>query len=263
MGLVDVYLDGVLVLNDFDLYSNANISKVLIYSNNSLANTVHTLRIENTGLKNPSSSGNYVNIDYLVHGLGDYIVLPSQVNNVLPVTLISFNGKIEQKRIRLDWQTSNEVNNSHFDVLKLDKNATFKSIGTVTAKRDFATVNNYFLYDEQPQKGINYYQLKQYDLDGKSTLSKIVGVNFGSQSVFSVYPNPIKAGETIKIRFTNPENEVFVQLIDMSQRIIMQKSYDGTQQNIELSPTTLQPGVYILNIKTATGQYANKITVGP
>lgn len=261
MGLVDVYLDGVLVLNDFDLYSNANISKVLIYSNNNLANTVHTLRIENTGLKNPSSSGNYVNIDYLVHGLGDYIVVPSQVNNVLPVNLISFNGKIEQKRIRLDWQTTNEVNNSHFDVLKSDKNNVFKSIGSVNAKREFASVNNYFLYDEQPAKGINYYQLKQYDLDGKSSLSKIVSVSFGANNFFTVYPNPVKTGEAVKIRFSKPEYGIFIQLIDMSQRVVLQKSYDGLQNNIELVTSVLQPGVYILNIKSATGQYTNKITV--
>ncbi|MCU0321197.1 MAG: T9SS type A sorting domain-containing protein [Chitinophagaceae bacterium] len=264
MGLVDVYLDGVLVLNDFDLYSNANISKVLIYSNNNLANTVHTLRIVNTGLKNPISTGNFVNIDYLVHGLGDYIVAPSQTGGALPVNLLSFNGKAEQNKIRLDWQTTNEVNNSHFDVLKLDKNGVFKGIGSVNAQRDNRRINTYALYDEEPNDGINYYQLKQFDLDGKSSLSKIVSVNFGSKLAFSVYPNPTRVGESIKIRFTKPESEIFVQLIDMSQRVILQQSFDGAQQNIELSSKALQPGIYILNIKTAAGQQFNyKINVMP
>jgi len=263
MGLVDVYLDGVLVLNDFDLYSNTNTSKALVYSNNNLANTVHTLRIENTGLKNPSSSGNYVNIDYLVHGLGDYIVVPSQVNNVLPVNLLSFNARAEQKRIRLDWQTANEINNSHFDVLKLDRNSTFVPIGKINAKQGNASFKDYMFYDEAPNMGVNYYQLKQFDNDGKSTLSKIVSINYGNKNLVSVYPNPIKSGEPIKIRLNKPEQEVFIQLLDMSQRVIMQKSFEEIIQNVELQSTSLKPGIYILNITSASGRLANKITVIP
>ncbi len=264
MGLVDVYLDGVLVLNDFDLYSNNSVSKALIYSNNNLTNTVHTLRIENTGLKNPSSTGIFVNIDYLVHGLGNYIISPSQTGGVLPIYLLSFDTQREQNKVRLIWQTTNEVNNSHFDVLKLDKNGVFKGIASVNAQRDYRRINTYSFYDEEPNDGINYYQLKQFDLDGKSSLSKIVSINFGSKSVFSVYPNPTKVGESIKIRFTKPESEIFVQLIDMSQRVILQKSFDGAQQNIELSSKALQPGIYILNVKTAAGQQFNyKINVMP
>jgi Secretion system C-terminal sorting domain/Pectate lyase superfamily protein len=263
MGKVDVYLDDVLVLDDFDLYSHTVQTKSLIYSNSNLQNTTHTLRIVNTGLKNASATDNYVNIDYLMHRLGNYIVSPTQTGGVLPVNLISFTGKVEQHKIKLDWQTTNEVNNSHFDVLKLNKKEIFTSIGLVNAQTSNRPINTYSIYDVEPNDGVNYYQLKQFDLDGKASLSKIVSVNFSATSIFSVYPNPTKVGELIKIRFTKPETEVFVQLIDMSQRVILQKSFDGAQQNIELSSKALQPGIYILNVKTTAGQFSNKIVVIP
>jgi hypothetical protein len=67
MGKVDVYLDDKLVLKNFDLYANKPYPKALIYQNNNLANTTHTLRIENSGLKNNKASGNFINIDYLLY----------------------------------------------------------------------------------------------------------------------------------------------------------------------------------------------------
>ncbi|HET8829330.1 MAG TPA: hypothetical protein VFM79_08300, partial [Pelobium sp.] len=76
MGKVDVYLDDKLVLNNFDLYSNTTESKSLIYQNNNLVNTTHTLRIENAGSKNKNAIGNHINIDFLVYKQGNIIVKP-------------------------------------------------------------------------------------------------------------------------------------------------------------------------------------------
>jgi hypothetical protein len=76
MGKVDVYLDDKLVLKNFDLYANAPESKVLIYQNNKLANTTHTLRIENVGSKNSKATGSFINIDYLLYKQGNIIVSP-------------------------------------------------------------------------------------------------------------------------------------------------------------------------------------------
>ncbi len=71
----------------------------------------------------------------------------------------------------------------------------------------------------------------------------------------------MKTGEAVRIRFSKPAYGIFIQLIDINQRVVMQKSYDGLQNNIELVTSFLQPGVYILNIKSATGQCVNKISV--
>lgn len=77
MGKVNIYLDGKLVLKNFDLYAKNSESKSLVYQNNNLTNTTHTLKIENAGSKNKNSTGNFINIDFLVHKQGDIIVKPN------------------------------------------------------------------------------------------------------------------------------------------------------------------------------------------
>lgn len=62
-GCANVYIDGVLVLANFDLYSNPPVYPIDLYSINNLPYGAHTIKIEVTGNKNPASSGFYVSVD--------------------------------------------------------------------------------------------------------------------------------------------------------------------------------------------------------
>jgi len=263
MGIVDVYLDGVLVLDDFDLYSGPVQTKSLIYSNNNLQNTTHTLRIENTGLTNANATNNYVNIDFFVHKLGNYVVKPSPVNSSLPITLLDFYGKTVLNEVVLNWRTTNEINNSHFEVLKYDEISGFKSIGSVSAKKEPASLNNYSFVDSNPNNGSNYYQLKQYDFDGKSSTSKTIEVYFGFNNPFTVYPNPVKVGDDIHIKSLNFDKQLDIQLVDINQRVILKKQVTEQQGRLYLSTKGLLPGVYILKLNTGKQQLYNKVVIVP
>jgi hypothetical protein len=260
MGKVDVYLDDVLVLNDYDLYANTTINKFLVYSNSALSNTVHTLRIVNSGLSNTSAINTYVNIDYLLHRMGNYIA-SSAPNSVLPITLLDFYGKPDANQVLLSWQTTNEINNSHFEVLKLDKDNNFNSIGRLEAKKTPGILNNYSFADLKPKNGNNYYQLMQYDIDGKSTPSKIIQVNFSLQSALSVYPNPVKAGSIVNVLLLSDDAELEFQLIDMQQRVVQQKIFSNDGKQLTLSTVGLMPGLYVMKLKSKTNQYMGKIIV--
>lgn len=263
MGIVDVYLDGVLVLDDFDLYSGPVQTKSLIYTNNNLQNTTHTLRIENTGLRNANATNNYVNIDFLVHKLGNYVVKPSPVNSSLPITLLDFYGKTVLNEVVLNWRTTNEINNSHFEVLKYDGISGFKSIGSVSAKKEPASLNNYSFVDSNPNNGSNYYQLKQYDFDGKSSTSKTIEVYFGFNNPFTVYPNPVKVGDDIHIKSLNFDKQLDIQLVDINQRVILKKQVTEQQGKLYLSTKGLLPGIYILKLNTGKQQFYNKVVIVP
>ncbi|MCU0321198.1 MAG: T9SS type A sorting domain-containing protein [Chitinophagaceae bacterium] len=243
MGMVDVYLDDVLVLDNFDLYSNIVQTKSLIYSNSNLQNTTHTLRIVNTGLKNASATANYVNIDFLMHRLGNYIVSPSQTGSLLPVNFLSFTGKADQNKIKLDWQTTNEINNSHFEVLKLDKNASFKTIGKVNAKNETSGINSYFHDDDTPNKGVNYYQLKQYDLDGKFSFSKMLTVHFDSKSTITLFPNPVKDRLYIA---GMPQGNNTIELFSITGARVKTISVNNTNHVMQLSE--IPSGKYVIKI---------------
>ncbi|MFY7899002.1 MAG: T9SS type A sorting domain-containing protein, partial [Chitinophagaceae bacterium] len=263
MGKVDVYLDDVLVLDDFDLYSASVQTKSLIYSNSNLQNTTHTLRIVNTGLRNTNATANYVNIDFLVHRLGNNIVSPQNTGNALPLTLLSFEGKQESNNVKLAWTTTQEVNAGHFELLHSNGSDAFKIIGRVNAKNQFAGTNDYVSFHDNPNSGFNYYQLKQYDADGKFTFSNIVRVNFGISSSVSVYPNPVKVGELVNLKFNNPENNISLTVMDLNQRVVLQRVYSGINTNINFSTLAMQPGMYILKINNSSKEMISKIFVSP
>jgi hypothetical protein len=258
MGKVDVYLDGNLVLDDFDLYSNITETKFLVFENINLQNTTHTLRIENTGLKNSNSTGNYVNIDYLLYKQGNIIN-----NTVLPITLLDFYGKAQSRDIKLFWQTTQEINNSHFEILKLNNTYKFTPIGEVKAKTIPLGINNYSFIDSKPNKGSNYYELKQYDLDGKSSTSKTIEVNFSFDNTFSIYPNPVKAGDNLNMTLLNFDNQLDIELVDMNQKVVLKKHINQQQNSLSMSTKGLIPGVYILKLNSDKQQFVTKVVIVP
>lgn len=63
-GEVDVYLDGNLVLDDYDTYRSSTHFQQIIYSNGSLPPGPHTIRLESTDQKNPASNGTLAMFDF-------------------------------------------------------------------------------------------------------------------------------------------------------------------------------------------------------
>jgi hypothetical protein len=112
---------------------------------------------------------------------------------VVSVGLLDFNatGK-DNKTVSLDWQTTSELNSDHFDVEYSTDGVTFSSIGKVAAAGTSTTARNYNLIHTKPINGINYYRLKQVDMDGTSKYSVIRKVKFGAASVLYAMPNPTK-----------------------------------------------------------------------
>ena len=62
-------------------------------------------------------------------------------------------------------------------------------------------IGKYSFVDENPLLGTNYYQLKQIDIDGTYTKSKIVAVNPGIISGTVIAPNP--AQDYVNIQFSS------------------------------------------------------------
>jgi len=55
---------------------------------------------------------------------------------------------------------------------------------------------NYSEKDEAPLHGISYYRLKQMDYDGKTSYSRVVTVEFNSNSQIKVQYNAAENNET-------------------------------------------------------------------
>lgn len=105
------------------------------------------------------------------------IIYPSATDPTLPVSLTSFTGKLNNNAVDLKWSTASEQNNSHFDILRSADAKSFTLLDRVEGNVNTNEPKEYNYQDRNPLSGTNYYQLKQFDLDGKeNVIDRIVVV---------------------------------------------------------------------------------------
>ncbi len=200
-----------------------------------------------------SGSGRYVRMYGTVRGTGygyslyDFSVFGSAL---LPVTLTNFKAyKETDQSVTLKWQTEQEENNKLFEIDRSTDAKTFEPIGEVAGVGNSSTVQNYTFTDHHPLAGINYYKLRQVDVDQRYIYSSIVSVDLSgsSRSSLEVFPNPVSNLLTVRAADGELLNDVRIysqngSQIDMKQSIAS-AIYSCSLQN-------LKPGLYFVQVST-------------
>lgn len=157
----------------------------------------------------------------------------------LPVELIAFTAAADDKRVTLNWETTEERGNDRFVVERSTDGRRWVQLGSVLANG--RSNGNYRFLDEQPYAGTNVYRLRQLDLDGRATLYGPVVAEF-TAGALAVYPNPA----TDRLRFNRAfSGDVRVELFDgAGRRLLSVTPADGT-----LNVSDLEPGLYLLSVR--------------
>lgn len=96
---------------------------------------------------------------------------------ILPVSFLSFTGKINQKgEAILNWKLTQQQNMNGFEIERSTDGQSYQKIGFVKVSSE-AINSEYNFVDKSPLAGLNYYRLKIIDQDGKFRYSTIVSVN--------------------------------------------------------------------------------------
>ncbi len=179
----------------------------------------------------------------------------------LPVDLISFSGKQIGAQISLNWKTANEVNFSHFEVLKrTNSTQEFAAIQKVVGSKQ----STYSFTDGAPDEGSNYYKLKMVDLDGTSKFSRIIAISFNRNATLAynmkqnknfeelkeinLYPNPVT--EVLFMNGVNFSTIKSVEIINALGRVVQTRT---SFPNGGMDVTGLPGGTYIAKITSAGG----------
>ncbi len=185
-----------------------------------------------------------------------YSLMP-EIGVVLPLQLFNFQGFTEKQGNRLVWQTTHEINVSHFDIERSFDGKIFDKLGTVQAKNansiyefmDIQTISKL----ENSQNSIQYYRLKINDLVGTSSFSKVIALNredtveernpdkIGKEGKIKLFPNPTKDVLTIFCE-TNLEGKKIEIVNTFGQVVLTQNAFEGHSFNIQ----KLANGVYFL-----------------
>lgn len=97
----------------------------------------------------------------------------------LPVELVSFSAKYDNKQVVVRWATASEKDAANFSVERSSDGKNFSSVALVPAAGTSATRREYEAIDRSMRSGLNYYRLKQTDLDGTFTYSQVLPVQVG------------------------------------------------------------------------------------
>lgn len=170
----------------------------------------------------------------------------------LPVVLVSFEAVSENTVIRLSWSTASESNNSGFEI---ERSADAKKwskqgfVSNLTEGGNSTSLLNYVFTDAAPLKGINYYRLKMIDFDETFAYSRIRSVTMDTPLARMVaYPNPVSGG---KLAIAIADTESYkVEVYNLSGVRVLQQNL-GKER--ELNVGGLASGVYVLSVKSATG----------
>ncbi|OJJ21437.1 hypothetical protein BKI52_12870 [marine bacterium AO1-C] len=212
--------------------------------------------VESTG---PSTS------DFTFSTLGDGIFTLAWNFIALPVQFLDLKADaINNEKVAVKWVTNNEDEIARFEVqASRDGGKTFETIGQRLGKGNGRGAINYEFLDNTPIDGINYYRLRQVDINGLERFTKVITANINRPATFSVTPNPASKGQTIQIELTSiaPRENVTVKLLDIKGNVLSSQKVDGAKILDYKLPVNIATGLYMLKLETASKSYQSKIVV--
>lgn len=174
----------------------------------------------------------------------------------LPVTLSSFKATKQSNSVQLNWTTASEKDNNYFNVLRAGDDKQFVTIGKINGSGTLATSKAYNLTDFKPNAGANYYKLTQTDFNGDSKeIGEVQHVTFDlSSTALAVVQNTDQ--NTVKALLNaNKTENALVSIYNIAGSPLHQASLALNKGINEIKvPINLNKGVYILQVKTQSGE---------
>ena len=170
------------------------------------------------------------------------------VDAPLPVELSSFTSSISGRDVSLSWSTTNEIDNSGFDIERSSTDNSWIKVGSIVSQGN--SQSNYSFTDKRLSSGTYNYRLKQNDFNGNFEY-----FNLGNEVVIGVpdkfalnqnYPNPFNP--VTKIDYSIPaDGKVSLIIYDALGREVSKLVNDNVQAgyySVRFDATKLSSGVY-------------------
>lgn len=187
-------------------------------------------------------------VDYTQVASGKYFTLIDDIlitvnSLVVPVELTSFKGVVKDKTNELTWTTATEINNKGFDIERSNDGKRWQRLDFVEGKGNSNQMNTYNFTDTAPPP-INYYRLRQIDINDDFKYSNIVSLIRHKNNDVLIYPNP--ANDVLTIKMDNTDNSE-IKIYDILGKIVL---FDNTKTNeTQLNINALAKGNYCIEIK--------------
>ncbi|WPP48869.1 T9SS type A sorting domain-containing protein [Catalinimonas niigatensis] len=180
-------------------------------------------------------------------------------NVTLPVELLSFSVKMQDRVALLQWVTASEKNNDFFEIQRSLNGKTWTTIGIVKGAGDSQQELSYTYTDKNPVYGVSYYRLRQVDFDAQYEYSNVIVLENVSddtelpQPEVLLYPNPAQLEKLIiRALHLHAGQQVEVSLSDIygKQYLYEQVMPEDLEKGISIKQNMSLPnGVYLVSIR--------------
>jgi len=183
----------------------------------------------------------------------------------IPVELTSFSVSIFDSKIKLNWETATETNNMGFEIQRKNTNE-FQKIGYVEGKINSTEKQKYDFTDANAVNGKNIYRLKQIDLDGTSSYSKIIEIDLTAPFNFALeqnYPNPFNPATTIGFTIPTTSNvslKIF-NVLGKEVTTLVNETKSAGNYSVRFNATGLSSGIYFYKLTTDNFTATKKFTL--
>lgn len=175
-------------------------------------------------------------------------------NAPLPLTWGNMNASREGDYVNLYWETLSEKNTDRFEVEVSDDGTSFEKIGEVSASGNSSSTLSYRFVHYNSKNSIQYYRIRQVDLDQKFSYSKIlVAAPAGSYAQKLRVSNPVGSEINIFFRESGLKN---IKVADVNGKVLLDTRSGG--EHVVIPADTLPRGVYLLIAESTDGQYVGR-----
>lgn len=174
----------------------------------------------------------------------------------LPVEWLSIEAKAAAGYNSIVWQVASETNVLKYEVEHSTKNTfDFNPIGEVaslyTNSQEVLTYN----WDHADyQNGVNYYRIKQIDIDGRYSYSEVAAVTNGDddrpESLLSVFPNPTNGWLYLSLTSEIIQDTYEVKVLDYLGRIIKKETVSSSDMTnaYRMDMSSYNEGLYSVQV---------------
>ena len=187
----------------------------------------------------------------------------AHITIILPVSFLFFTAsKKNERAVFITWRTSQEINSSYYEVQRSKDAIVYTNIGRVDAAGTAGVARDYNFTDQEPMKGMNYYRLKQVDLDGNFVYTPVRLVRFEEKSneFVKYYPNPTAGVLNIQVTVQMKAEAKIINVFNAAGEVVSQtKTGPSNSGIIQVDLSRYTNGIYFIQIKTATTNSVQRI----
>jgi hypothetical protein len=182
----------------------------------------------------------------------------------LPIDFLNVKAFQVGQAIKVYWTSATEKDMLAYQIERSTDALQYSTIGRLSARGNTSGQTAYEYADVQPLLGKSFYRVKAVDINGRSTYSAIVKMQFGRvDNTLTIYPNPVVDQINLQIIGLKPDSYRMQVFNDLGQCLIEKTIvYTGGYglHQIPLLPN-MKKGPYRLLLRNRTWFYKQNFLV--